>query len=299
MSGYFQPGEQRGSKAPPNIPLARLLMLSLFVAAALLLLFSGTALAGPSPLFGASRWVERTFFNSTPTLAYDATLNTQDGDTITGRVAARDADGDSLTLTATTPVNGGTVFLRPDGSFIYTVPTSMHQTGGTDSFTVTASDRGTYWHLHGFSRLLRAPSRRLPADSGHDATISVALTISAVNSAPIIGAPAYTLGAPEPASGAIQGQLHVTDPDLDTLAYSVAVGPTKGVVILDSVGGSFTYSPTPAARHEAAFESATPDQLSDAFTVAVDDGQGGTALVPVSVPIDPRELTAQPQPHHR
>ncbi len=283
----FQQHEQRTSVRSFRTRLAGLLILSVAVGAGLLLLFISTAMAAPSPIRDTFACLQRTFFNSTPTLTYDPAQTTQNGETITGRVAPRDADGDILTLTVSAPVNGGAVVVSPDGAFTYTVPVAMRQSGGADAFTITASDRGAYWHVHGFSRLLNLITRGLSGDAGHDATITVTLTIATVNAAPVAGTPAYTVGAPEPAYGAVQGEVHATDPDLDVLTYTIATGPGKGAVVLNSADGTFTYTPTPAARHDAALVAATPDQLTDTFTVSVDDGHGGAVTVTVSVPIAP------------
>jgi len=137
------------------------------------------------------------------------------------------------------------------------------------------------------ARLLQASERdhpRAAPNDGHQATVTVALTIAPVNNAPVAGAPAYTLGEPDPASGTVAGALHVTDPDLDVLAYAVTTGPVSGVVVLNPSDGTFTYTPTPTARHDAA---ATPGVDTDSFIVSVDDGYGGVVTVPVSVPISP------------
>ncbi|MEO3760658.1 Ig-like domain-containing protein [Mycobacterium sp. B14F4] len=252
---------------------------------------SATPATAQTPvLWGVFAWVRRTFFNSTPTLTYDPTTTTQVDDTITGRLTAADADGDTLALTASTPVNGGTVVVNSDGTFTYTAPESMYNTGGTDTFTVTAVDTSAYWHMHGFSGFLNAITFGWLGDDGHDVTTTVNVTVAPVNSAPIPGTPAYTLGAAEPSTGAVAGEMHVTDPDLDTLTYLVAGGPADGNVILNPLDGTFTYTPTPAARHEASAENATPDQLADNFNVSVDDGHGGVTSVPVAVSIDPTNV---------
>lgn len=283
MTGCFRQSEPRARVCGPRTHLARLLVLSAAVGTGLMLLFSSTAMAAPSPSGDMLACLQRFFFNSTPTLTYDPAQTTQSEETITGRVIPGDVDGDPLTLTVTTPVNGGTVVIDPDGAFTYTVPAAMRQTGGADTFTITASDRNAYRHVHRFSGPPRA-TRRLPSDAGHDATITVTLTIAPVNAAPIAGTPAYTVGEPDPASGAIQGEVHVTDPDLDVLTYTLATGPGKGAVTLDTANGTFTYTPTSAARHDAA---ATPGIDTDTFQVRVDDGRGGAVTVMVTVTIDP------------
>ena len=238
-------------------------------------------------LWGVFAWVRRTLFNSTPTLTYNPTQTTQVDNTITGHVSGMDADGDTLSYTATTPTNGGSVTVAPDGTFTYTVPHSMYHTGGTDTFTVTATDAGSLAHIHGVSGLLNAITFGRFGSAGHTATTTVTLNIAAVNAAPIPGSPAYTLDDVDHSTGTVPGEIHATDPDNDLLTYTVAGGPADGTVTINHTAGTFTYTPTLIARHEAAAESATPDQLADNFDVTVDDGHGGTLTIPVSVAIDP------------
>ena len=238
-------------------------------------------------VWGLFAWIRRSFFNSTPTLALDPTQTVQVDDTITGRLIVNDTDGDPVILTASTPVSGGAVVVHPDGTFTYTVPATMYDTGGTDTFTVTATDAGTYPHLHGISGFLNVITFGWLGDDGHDVSTAVTLTI---NAAPIPAIPAYTLGTVDHGTGAIPGSLHVTDPDQDTLTYNVNGGPADGSVVLNATTGTFTYTPTPIARHEASAEDATPDQLADDFTVTVDDSHGGVITVPVTVSIDPANL---------
>ncbi|MFM9035399.1 MAG: Ig-like domain-containing protein, partial [Mycobacterium sp.] len=61
--------------------------------------------------------------------------------------------------------------------------------------------------------------------------------------------------------------------------------PAKGAVILDAATGAFTYTPTPAARHNAAADTATDAERTDTITVTVNDGHGGTISVPISLSV--------------
>ena len=54
--------------------------------------------------------------------------------------------------------------------------------------------------------------------------------------------------------------------------------------------GTWTYTPTDEARHAAAASDATEDELTDSFTITVDDGRGGTLSIPVSVDIEPSNV---------
>ena len=97
-------------------------------------------------------------------------------------------------------------------------------------------------------------------------------------------------------TGVVKGTVTATDPNSDTLTYKGTTTTAKGKV--DVAGnGSFTYTPTAAARHAAAAENADPTALTDSFTVTASDGHGGTLDVEVDVTITPatkRRATAKP-----
>jgi YVTN family beta-propeller protein/VCBS repeat-containing protein len=232
--------------------------------------------------WGLLAWVRRTFFNQDPTLAYNPTQSTQVDDTVTGTLNPLDPDGDTLTYTATAPVNGGNVTIAPDGTFTYTPTGAIAAAGGTDTFSVTASDAGNGFHLHGVSGLINLITFGLIGDAGHSATTTVTVD---VNAAPVPAAPPYTLGAVDHSTGAVPGEFHVTDADADTLHYTVTGGPADGAVSL-ATDGTFTYTPTATARHEASAEDAEPADLADSFIVTVDDNHGRTVDIPVTVSID-------------
>ena len=64
-----------------------------------------------------------------------------------------------------------------------------------------------------------------------------------------------------------------TDADGDTLTYSGTADSAKGHLTVNP-DGTFTYTPTAAARHAAATGSET--DLQDGFTITVNDAHGGT-----------------------
>src|SRR6185436_13469822 len=72
-----------------------------------------------------------------PPIAQNGSASGDEDTTITGTVAASDADGDSLTYTLVTQAAHGTVTLNPDGSFSYRPDGDYF---GSDSFTFTVSD---------------------------------------------------------------------------------------------------------------------------------------------------------------
>ena len=107
---------------------------------------------------------------------------------------------------------------------------------------------------------------------------AVAITTSA-NSAPNV--PDQPVGTPDPVTGVVTGTVIATDPDNNTLGYTMAALPTRGTVTLNAQTGAYTYTPTLAARL-AAGATTLPD--TDVFTVGVNDGQNTTtASVSVSV----------------
>ncbi|OEZ27087.1 hypothetical protein AO062_29845 [Variovorax boronicumulans] len=73
----------------------------------------------------------------------------------------------------------------------------------------------------------------------------------------------------------VQGQVHATDPDRDTLTYTVAKGPEHGTVTVDPTTGQFVYTPKPGYEGP------------DSFEVTVSDGKGGTTTVTVPVTVSP------------
>ena len=72
--------------------------------------------------------------------------------------------------------------------------------------------------------------------------------------------------------------INASDPDGDNVTYTVTGEPGKGSVIVNA-DGAFTYTPTNAARHNAAAATATEIDKQDTFTVALDDGHGGVVYI--------------------
>jgi YVTN family beta-propeller protein/VCBS repeat-containing protein len=112
----------------------------------------------------------------------------------------------------------------------------------------------------------------------HTATAVVGLTVQPVNAPPAVGDPAYSVVDVDHATGTVDGMVHATDPDDDTLTYTVADGPDDGTVSVDSATGTFSYTPTAAARLAASQLGATPADKTDTFTVNVSDGRAVTAV---------------------
>ena len=209
--------------------------------------------------------------NTAPTTS--ATVGEPDTETgaVTGTVAVTDPDGDTATYTVSPSAKGGTVSIDENGVFTYTpTETARHAAAAdnataddlTDTFDITVND-------------------------GHGGTTTQTITVAIdpANAAPTDGT--TTITGADTATGQITGTVAVTDPDGDTTTYSASTSVKGGTVTIDSITGEFTYTPTEAARHAAAADNATADDLIDTFAVTVDDGHGGTAIIAVIVNIDP------------
>ena len=211
--------------------------------------------------------------------------------TVTGSLNARDADGDKLTYTVVTPPGRGTVVIDQNGTYTYKANPSFGHVGGEDSFTVRVDDTaGNPWHVHGLADLF---------GRGRPTTVTVPVTVAPVNRAPI--APS-TITAPAPgADGKVIGSIGASDPDLDTLTYSIYKDPLvvdlkpKGEATIDAATGKYTYTPAAWARHEAAAVGASP--MSDTFYVTTTDSYGASVrtAVTVSIKADNQNPTATPE----
>ncbi|WP_165693793.1 Ig-like domain-containing protein, partial [Mycolicibacterium diernhoferi] len=189
---------------------------------------------------------------------------------VTGTIKATDADKDMLTYVAPAATAKGTVIANPTtGAFTYTPSTAARHaasmTGAPkavkqDSFTVTVTD-------------------------GHGGSMTklVTVAIAPANTAPALaGTP--TVNSPNPNTGIVTGTLGATDADGDALAFKAS--PKKGTITFDA-GGSFTYTPTTAARTAAVKPNASISAKQETFTVTVTDGFGGTTTKSVTVAIAP------------
>ena len=119
-------------------------------------------------------------------------------------------------------------------------------------------------------------------------TFAVMAMAAATNSAPVV--PAQPVGRSDAVTGVVTGTVIATDPDGNTLAYTLAGDPASGTVTIDDeTTGTYTYTPTQAARLDAYTTSGLD---TDTFTVAVSDGQQ-TVTAPVPVNIKPARYENQ------
>ncbi|MGH1422879.1 MAG: tandem-95 repeat protein, partial [Hyphomonas sp.] len=118
---------------------------------------------------------------------------------------------------------------------------------GTDTFTVSADD----------------------GNGGTDVA-TVTITVDAVNDAPTGTAANGTTNEDTPVNGSVISN----DVDGDTVIASLDTAPASGTAI---VNGDGTYTYTPNANFFG----------NDSFVVLLDDGNGGTNTVSVSVTVNP------------
>jgi VCBS repeat-containing protein len=74
--------------------------------------------------------------------------------------------------------------------------------------------------------------------------------------------------------------VEFVDPEMDSLTYT-ASEPAGGSVAINAATGTFTYTPSQAARDQAL---ATPQNDTDTFTITASDGEASTTT-DVSVPV--------------
>lgn len=216
--------------------------------------------------------------NKVPT--YTLTVGTPNSTTgvVTGKVTASDGDFDVRTFTVSTAAKG-TVVVTSTGSFTYT-PTAQARHAAAKLDATTADKQDTF---------------TVTINDGHGGVVPVSVTVAIkpANSAPT-GASINDVTI-NLHTGAVSGTVTATDANNDPLSFS-STAPTKGVLVFGS-NGKFTYTPTEAARQAAAAPGATTATKTDAVTITVSDGYGGTTSITVSLPVTPWGNTAPTNGH--
>jgi VCBS repeat-containing protein len=166
-----------------------------------------------------------------------------------------DLENDRLTAVLVNSPTHGQLTLVSDGGFTY-VPSANYF--GTDSFTYRANDGDQ----------LSPP-------------VTVTLSISAVNDAPVATDDSYGVAPNESITiGAANGLLN-NDSDVDSSTLTVALvpdsGPTHGTLELNA-DGSFTYTPDP--------DYLGPDSFSYTTTDGLLTSTPATVIIDVSEPTD-------------
>ncbi|GAA4200928.1 hypothetical protein GCM10022289_13500 [Pedobacter jeongneungensis] len=181
--------------------------------------------------------------NDVPVISSPAMITAEDTPK-SSTITATDVDGDALTYLVTTRPSHGTVILNADGTYTYTPNPDYN---GNDSFSVTVSD-----------------------GKGGSAKVTIPITVTPVNDAPVASSPAISTAEDKPKTG----KITATDVDGNTLNYTVSTQPLHGTVILNA-DGTYTYTPKPDYNGQ------------DSFTVTVSDGNGGTITVTIPVTVTP------------
>ena len=181
-------------------------------------------------------------------------LATDDNNLLTG---ASDVDSDILTVTFVPGVtNNGSLTVNNDGSFQY-IPNLNVNGIDADTFTYQVSD----------------------GSGGVSETITVALSIQAVNDAPTPNASSYTFSVIETATeGEVIGTISASDIENDTLVYSLTSGDTS-LFQIDPSSGVITVKGT----YPLDFETNTLHTLTATIT---DDGSPIAESSNVSVSIN-------------
>jgi VCBS repeat-containing protein len=224
--------------------------------------------------------------NQTPTMSPTQTGQSQTG-VVSGDLSGLDPDSSALSYTVVSTPAHGSVALDATGHYSYTPDPTLLHAGVTDSFRVTVSDAGAGIHIHGLVGLINLLTFGLIGASGHTSTSTVNVIVRSLNEAPVTS---VSVGAPNEMTGVVLGTVNAVDAEGDPLTFTGSTTTTKGSVVVAS-GGSFTYTPTAAARHAASSLSATAVQTTDTFTVTVNDAHGGVVAVPVTVAISPTNVT--------
>ncbi len=182
--------------------------------------------------------------SATPPVAADGSASGPEDGAITGQLEVSNSSGLPLQYAVQTGPASGTLSIEDaTGRFTYT---PLPDFSGSDSFTFTASN-----------------------SNGESNPASIAITVTPVNDIPV----ALDTSIATSEDTAFTGQLTATDPDGDTLTFTLATSPAGGSVTI-SPAGAFTY--TPAANANG----------NDSFSFAVSDGTA-SATATVSVTINP------------
>ena len=175
--------------------------------------------------------------NDRPVVVESTTTGDEDT-TITGTLAASDADGDTLVYTLVTQAFHGTVTLNQDGSFSYT-PNGNYS--GNDSFVFRVSDGHSVASASGFLR------------------------VSPVNDAPV----AQNGSASGDEDTTIAGTVVASDIESTSLTYAVVDQPSHGSVTLNQ-DGSFSYTPNGNYSGNDSFTWKVNDGTLDSNVATVD-----------------------------
>ncbi|MDD7927185.1 Ig-like domain-containing protein [Actinomycetospora chibensis] len=233
---------------------------------------------------------ENPLLNRTPVAAPTLSSPTSSGQ-LTGGLHATDPDGDRLSYTVIAEPAHGDLVMRSDGTFTYVPDPEFALTGGDDAFTVVVRDNdptapggGRYTDVLREALMRHHPALASRLFGAHTITVTVPVTVTPTGptTPPVVPEP------PGPTvdrdTGAVSGSLGVGPTAGGTLVVTVPEQPGTGSVTVDPKTGTYTFTPTAAARRAAA---GTPGADVVTFTVLVANGDGDVVPVTVTTPVDP------------
>ncbi|MGV0714852.1 Ig-like domain-containing protein [Mycolicibacterium sp. XJ662] len=225
--------------------------------------------------FARREW-QHMLLNRTPAAVVDDVTTSEDTPITVDVVSGTDPDaiaGDVVNVIEVTQPQNGTVTVQ-GGTLTYTPNSDFH---GTDTFTYTISDEDSPLHIHGLKGLWAAI---FGGDAGHATTVTVSVTVTPVNDAPVAVDDAVTV-AEDSGANIIDVLGNDTDADGDQLAVTEVGAAFNGTTTLTN--GVITYTPD------------TDFSGTDFFTYTVSDGNGGTSTAIVSVTVTAVQDAPAPQ----
>ncbi|MGH3580795.1 MAG: beta strand repeat-containing protein, partial [Mycobacterium sp.] len=202
---------------------------------------------------------------------YDAATGAQVGSTLT-------FTGDDWT--------GATVDDDPSRAIVYTASATSSTVTAVDLLTAnrigsTVTLTGEAWSTYRSDDSSRVVVASVTGTGTKITTKVSTLQIGDPTGAPINGA--FTAGSPNVSTGVVTGTVTATDSQGDPLSYSGTSTTTSGTVTV-ATDGTFTYTPTAAARHAALTANGAQ---TDTFNVIASDPLGNSLAVAVTVAIQP------------
>ena len=210
--------------------------------------------------------------NLKPTDGVVTVTGTGSNGVIFGQVSVTDLDDPSQTFSGSATTPKGSVVVNPDGTFSFAPTPQARHDAASDNAAATGADKGTF---------------SVTVDDGHGGVISVpvTVTISGTNAYPTSAVAVANAGSGP--NGEISGRIVATDPD-DTAPTVTAgtIATNKGGTLVIKADGTFVYTPTAQARHNASADNAAATGANqDSATVTVNDLHGGVTSFSVSVAV--------------
>ena len=211
--------------------------------------FTYTANDGVAASAAATVAITVNAVNDAPVAVDDAATTAEDtAATVDVLANDSDGDGDPLSVSIATGPAHGTATVNPQGAIVYTPAANF---SGSDSFTYTAND-----------------------GVAASAAATVAITVNAVNDAPVAADDGYRVDEGGTLVAMVPGVLgNDSDVEGDPLNANVESGPAHGTLTLES-DGSFTYV------HDGG------ETTTDSFTYTAGDGGAESAAATVTIAVD-------------